>query len=310
MKPSQALPIDIIVNLNHLGLIKVQGADAEKFLQSQLTCDVREVNEHNSRLGAYCNPQGRILACFRLFNQQQAFYLQMPQEIIANTLTVLKKYAVFSKVNLTDVSEELAILGYTGPNAHEVLKKLLNADVAITANAVTQNQQFILLTQPAHEQELPRYEIVSTPDAIQQVQQQLQQTPINKSYYWDYLDIVAGIPCVYTTTIGLFTPHQINYPTLGGVSFQKGCYPGQEIIARMHYLGKLKQHMYRATLATENAIPKPGTELCDADQHTIGNIVRVSMSNQENYEVLVVVQDAAKERNEVFIATTKVKLQF
>jgi folate-binding protein YgfZ len=291
---------DKLLQLSHLGLIKAAGPDAEKFLQSQLTCDLREVDEDNTRLGAYCNPQGRILACFRLLKWQNNFYLVMPEEIIAPTLTVLKKYAVFSKVIISDASSDFAILGCIG-----VLPPLKKRALSQSETGVIE-EQFIYSVPPTKTE--ARYEIIVLREALPSLYAELVTEPQNRSY-WDYLDINAGLPCIYKETIACFTPQQINYPALGGVSFQKGCYPGQEIVARMHYLGKIKQHLYHATLAAAGVVPLPGIELCDAAGQVVGNIVRVSDYDPSLYHLLAVVQDSARQ-GDIFIKDTACRVVF
>jgi tRNA-modifying protein YgfZ len=103
-------------------------------------------------------------------------------------------------------------------------------------------------------------------------------------------DIRAGIANVFPETRGLFTPHDINYPQVNGVSFNKGCYTGQEIIARMHFLGKLKQHMYRVQFVSD-AIPMPGANLVDADGNNVGTLVEAASVNAQHWEALAVLTD-------------------
>lgn len=280
----------MLIKLTHLGLIKVQGIDAEKFLQSQLTCDVTALLTQQSCLGAYCNPQGRIWACFRLFRQQNDFYLFMPQEIIANTLKVLGKYAIFSKVQLSDATTDFAILGGVGKEAIEWIKTLSNHAPSLIFS---------------YNNEL-RYEAIIPNDQLPAITSTMEIT--THSEYWDYLDILADIPAIYATTIGLFTPHQINYPELGGISFKKGCYPGQEIVARMHYLGKIKQRMHHVTFSPENNFPQPGAELCNASSQVVGNIVRLSAYDPHLCHMLAVIQDNAIQIGNIFIKETMQQL--
>jgi len=177
------------------GLLKISGIDAKKFLQGQLTCNVDEVTETQSRLGAHCNPQGRVLFLFRLLYFQEAYYLILPPKMVMLALQALKKYAVFFKVTLSDASNE----------------KL----VGLRDRAVQE---------------------------------------------WNYFDLTQGIPQVYPETSGLFLPHELNLHQLQGISWDKGCYTGQEIIARMQYRGKLKKHLYLAPIQTAG-LPHPGKEV-------------------------------------------------
>jgi folate-binding protein YgfZ len=269
------------IPLSHLGFLAVTGQDAASFLQGQVTCDLNEVTETQSQLGAYCNLQGRIIASFRIFQWKSEYYLQMPKEVIAPTLLAFKKYAVFSKVALRDASEEIACLGVLGEKAIASLN--ISADTHVIKIESTP----------------PRIEIIATPSVIEDLQAELQQQKITETNLdvWRLEDIRAGIPTIYSQTIGLFTPHDINYPALHGVSFNKGCYLGQEIVARMHYLGKLKQHLYRISLDTsENIVP--GTALTIAEKN-IGRVVDAVALTPKHYEALAVMQDKVLQESDV-----------
>lgn len=221
--------------LSSLGLIQVIGVDAEKFLQGQLTCDVREVNAQQYRLGAHCDPKGRVQATFRLFEHQEDYYFLLPKNVIPHLLQCLQKYAVFSKVKLDEV------------NAPEILELF-------------------------------------------------GQTLWSDKSAWELQDILAGIPTIYPETIGEFTPHQINYQLINGVSFNKGCYTGQEIIARMHYLGKPKQQMYRVSFVCEHP-PTPGTKIYNSNAQKVGTLVTAAPVAQNDYQALAVLQNDAITEN-------------
>ncbi len=169
--------------------MQISGAKSESFLQGQLTCDVRLINETHASLAAHCNPKGRIISLFELFKAGGDFYLRMPADLAPIAQQNLEKYAVFSKTNVAIVK----------PN-----------DCPLLPLASTQAER-----------------------------------------------IQAGIPTVYAASSGLFLPHDLNLPQLGAVSFDKGCYTGQEIIARMQYLGKPKQQLYKAVLSADT-VPSPG----------------------------------------------------
>jgi folate-binding protein YgfZ len=176
--------------------ITVQGLEAEKFLQGQLTCDMRKASPDKAVLAAHCNPKGRIVSLFFLLKEGERFSLFLPQNLSAIALTNLKKYAQFSK--------------------HVNVQETVLTDIS------------------------------------------------NWPFLKDKKELIeAGIPLIYANTSELFLPHDINLPQLGGVSFDKGCYTGQEIIARMQNLGKPKQHLYRLNFesgTTETAF-EPGTKI-------------------------------------------------
>jgi len=256
------------VDLNQsLGLIQVSGENTEKFLQGQLTCDVTEVTAQQSRLGAHCDPKGRIQATFRLFKYHSDYYFLLPQNMVLHLINCLQKYAVFFKVKLTDVSEQWQKYGLMGERAIDVAKSI--SPEKIVLNVSDKQQRFIILS-------MNRLELSD----------QFELADIN---VWQLLDIIAGVPTIYPETKDEFTPHQINYHLINGVSFTKGCYTGQEIIARMHYLGKSKQSMYHVTFV-DRQFPTPGTKLFidnDGQAKEVGIVLMTASDDANHYQALV-----------------------
>lgn len=262
--------------LSNLGLIKIQGNDVKKFLQGQLTCDVEAITTENSSMGAHCNPQGRIISLFYLFLFDENYYLLMQSSMIPVAMSALKKYAVFFKVELSDASHEFMILGCHDINplsTQHVARIPVASDssrfmLAGTAAAMKMIKEQI--TEPSH---------LASPDA------------------WTCLDIHDGIPAIYPETSAKFLPHELNLDKLNAISFDKGCYTGQEIIARMHYRGKLKNRMY-ITDVSSASIPQRGTELGnqpEASEWTSGTIVDVCHDVYNNkYHVLIVANEQMK----------------
>lgn len=270
-------------HLNEYGLIRISGNDAEKFLQGQLTCDVREVNEQQTRLGAHCNAQGRVQFCFRLFKHQEYYYFRIIKSLIPIALTLLQKYAVFSKVKLEDASHELAVCGLCAITPIDFLSSL-------TIDQISQHKNNLFIRVPGL---TTRFEIIVAADKINDLKNQLPTAfkPADVSQ-WQLEDIRAGIANIFPETCGLFTPHDINYPQINGVSFNKGCYTGQEIVARMHFLGKLKQHMYRVQLINNPIAPQPGLGVINQDGHHLGTLVIAApVNNNQPWEALVVLTD-------------------
>lgn len=228
--------------LTHLGCLRVSGIDAAKFLQGQLSCDVNAVSRKQPSLGILANLKGRAIATFRLHLLDDVFYLEMPYECLTLTLETLKKYAVFSKVEIA-IDDTYRLYGtmHIEPTA-------LTADYA---TCIDQAQlRYLLFSQQP----------ITTP------------YPVMPSTFWRYCDIEAGLPSVFKTTQECFLPHRINYHELGGLSFNKGCYVGQEVIARMHYRATLKHHLYHLVLTSDAAI-NPGDDIHSLENNTIGTIV-------------------------------------
>jgi tRNA-modifying protein YgfZ len=273
------------IPLVDLGLIQITGKNAAQFLQGQLTCDVSEVNTQQSRLGAHCDVKGRIQATFRLLFYQDAYYFLLPRCMLAHLLQCLRKYAVFSAVTLIDVTEHWQKIGLVGPS----ISSLLNKSVSFPEqnNGVISSKTLISLRMPGA---IPRFILLSADKQLLScVDHALQEKPIND---WYLFDIMAGIATVYPQTSALFTPQQLNYPAIGGVSFTKGCYIGQEIIARTHYLGKPKSCLYRASFQSNDNIPS-GTSLQNEENIQQGTLIMSAKEKAHHYQALICLQTAA-----------------
>lgn len=296
-EPGLAVDADILVDLSHFGLISAAGEDASAFLQGQLTNDVRKVSEEHSQLSAYCSPKGRILADFRLFKRDGTFYLRMPQELLQPTLERLRKYVLMSKVTLEDASPSLARMGLSGPNAERLLGSGLRS-VPTAPDDVIQAAGLTVLRVPGPH---PRFEIYGTAQQLKELWQRFSPhaNPVGADA-WALLDIRGGIPTIYSATSEAFVPQMVNLHLTEGVSFRKGCYPGQEVVARMQYLGKLKRRMYLAHVPGPTR-PMPGDELYSSHTESgqgTGKVVDARPAPEEGYDLLAVVQIATMEAAE------------
>lgn len=290
---SQVHQTTFLCPLQDLGLVAVTGPgypDVVRFLQGQLSCDVTRIDAQTSLLGVHCNPKGRVIVTLRLVQYEGQLYLLLPRAILANTLLVLKKYAQFFKVTLTDVTALFGLVGLSGVDSPQLLQTTLSAapdaiDTVLTSGSITQ------IRVPGIE---PRFIILGPTAAIEQWQQALPAvvTRASRSLLWTYLDIAAGIASVTPTTLELFTPHELNFQLINGICFTKGCYTGQEIIARMQYLGKLKQHLYRVALQGD-AAPEAGETIENGDQQAIGTIALACPTGPQQFEALAVLKDEA-----------------
>lgn len=277
---TETIPTSYAIKLLDLGILQVTGKKAAQFLQGQLTCDVTEVNEKQSRLGAHCDAKGRVQATFRLFSYQDAYYFLLPYSMLPHLSQCLKKYAVFSAVNLVDVTQSWQIIGLAETSIASVNKHIL---LPTQNNAVTSSKNILSLAVAGS-----RF-ILLTPDkqSISDINT-FEILPINN---WHLADIMAGIATIYPETIAQFTPHQLNYPAIGGVSFNKGCYIGQEIIARTHYLGKSKSRLYRVNFQAQHNFP-PGTVIQNKELHQ-GTVIMSAQENASTYQALVCLQNQA-----------------
>jgi len=306
---SAALVEDVLCDLSHFALIRASGDDSSTFLQGQFSNDVRQVDPTHHQLSSYCSPKGRMLALFRLFQRDDAYYLSLPSALLDTTLKRLKMFVLMSRVKLEDASEKLVHFGLSGPNAERLLQEQLGALPTETDEALTQNG-ITLLRIPGPQ---PRFEVYGETTAMQGLWQSLTGNARKVGTdCWELLDIHAGLPTIYHETLEAFVPQMVNLQLVNGVSFKKGCYTGQEVVARMQYLGKLKRRMYLAHAETAT-LPIPGLELNSphsASGQGAGKVVRASASPNGGYDMLCVIEIAAAESGEVYLGDeTAVKLE-
>ncbi|MGB4873923.1 MAG: folate-binding protein [Candidatus Competibacter sp.] len=292
-----ALSGEVCCDLSQRGLIVARGPDSETFLQGQLTCDLRQATPERSLLGAYCSPKGRALACPRVFQREDAYYLELPRALVEPTLARLRKYVLRAKTALEDASDTLARMGVAGPAAAPLLAEYGSADVAaMLEGEVRYAHGVTILRLPGP---TPRFQLHGPAPALSALWNALvpSVTPIGAES-WRLLDILAGTPAVYPETVDAFVPQMLNLQLLDGIGFQKGCYTGQEIVARTQYLGKLKRRMYLAR-ADSPTPPHPGDALfslhADPGQ-SAGQLADAALHPAGGYAVLAVAMIELAER--------------
>ncbi|MGZ9013530.1 MAG: CAF17-like 4Fe-4S cluster assembly/insertion protein YgfZ [Burkholderiales bacterium] len=273
--------------LNETGLIRVSGSDAASFLQAQFTADVLGMGARETRYAGYCSPKGRLLATLLLWRNEDEFLLQLPASLKAAVRTRLAKYVLRSQVTLTDESERLRLYGIAGTDAERAATVLVGGAPA-QAHAVM-SRDGVAITRLSSSRSL----VMAAAESAGAVNVVLGTRPAPEET-WSRGEIEAGVPWIGPQTEDRFVPQMVNLDVLGGVSYQKGCYPGQEIVARMHYLGRLKQRMYRVRFSTAGE-PRPGDSLYSpmygADQ-ACGTLVNV-MSADGAHDALAVIQIAS-----------------
>ncbi|KIF60740.1 aminomethyltransferase [Pseudomonas fluorescens] len=277
--------------LSHEGVLAVRGADAGKFLQGQLTCNINYLSDTRASLGARCTQKGRMQSSFRILLEGDGVVMAMTSELLEPQLADLKKYAVFSKSKLTD---ESAAWGRFGLEHGDAALTSLGLALPAETDSVVRNESLIAIRVSPN-----RAELWVPAAQAQSVQSQLSATlPEAGLNQWLLGQIRAGIGQVMPSTRELFIPQMLNLQAVGGVSFKKGCYTGQEIVARMQYLGKLKRRLYRLRLdATE--LPEPATQLfAPSHNSSIGEVV-LAANAEGNIELLAVLQAEAAEAGDL-----------
>lgn len=299
-----------LCDLSHLGLLEVSGADALTFLQGQVTNDVKLLTMTNdAHLTAYCNPKGRMLALFLAFYHHDHFHLQFNRELLVPIMKRLNMYVMRSKVKINDISDNFKIIGLDGPDAATILASSL-MKIARDIELPTKEYAFVSLAN-AVILKLPsmanhaRYEIFADNTLATEIKNLLQERcQLVEKPYWDYLEINAGIPDVQLVTQEQFVPQMLNLDILNGINFKKGCYTGQEIVARTHYLGSVKRRTYLVeislveNLSTEH--PQAGNKVLDATHNEVGQIVRVAPNSHDQFDALIEMRIDAATTGSIF----------
>jgi folate-binding protein YgfZ len=284
---------NFVAPLTDLGLIAVTGDDAASFLHNQLTNDVEQLGLNEARLAGYCSPKGRLLASLLTWKTSDAIMLQLSRQIQSAVQKRLQMFVLRAKAKLSDVTENQVTLGLGGPQAGSVLAEWFPT-LPATSYAKADSDAGTLIRLP-DAFGAPRYQWITTAeraiDAWPKLTAALQ--PVG-SHVWRLAEIDGGIPHITAATQDQFVPQMINFELIGGVNFKKGCYPGQEIVARSQYLGKLKRRMLRASIETESA--EPGMEVFSVTdpEQPCGMIVNAERAGQQ-IECLVEIKLAVVE---------------
>lgn len=252
---SSQLPLTLMT-LDDWVLVTITGVDRVNYLQGQVTADVAAMTAEQHIMTAHCDPRGKMWSNLRLFHREEGLAFIERRSVLDNQLKELKKYAVFSKVNIS-LDTKAVLLGVAGLTARETLATLFST-LPNTKHPVVQQGVTTLLhfTQPTE-----RFLLVTDNFQAQQWIEILRsRTQFNNSNQWMALDIQAGFPIIDEETSALLIPQATNIQALGGISFTKGCYTGQETVARAQYRGANKRALYWLA-GNANRVPLPGDDL-------------------------------------------------
>ena len=303
-----------IYPLTHYGFLRIQGTDAGQFLQGQITTDISKVNHQLGELGSYCTPKGRAISSFylSLYNSDD-YLLRMRTDIVDSTLAVFAKYIVFSKAEQHNYSDDLIAIGLSGPQVKQNLVDTFGTAPNTRGEIVTHEENRLLQL----DDHGLLFECWLSLSSIEASWPALSHgLSLNSSSHWELKTITLGIAEVSENTVDMFIPQMLNYHHTGAISFTKGCYTGQEIIARMHYKGKLKRQLYRINAHEQLSA---GDELykisADKSLKVIGNAVNSapihmdshSSLDTKKYEALAVLTISDVEDEQVIIVTANNK---
>lgn len=277
------LNVKDVVSVNHRGFIKLSGPDSEKFLQGQVTCDLTQLDTQSSLNGAHLTPKGRIIFLFSITRDSQgALLLETNPSVIELAMASFKKYSVFFKTEITEVTDQFVSVLVSGPNADTIINKI-DADTSRLIDIDTYSLSI-------------RAE--RTQACLSKVSGEL--IPAGQGYS-DLLRIRSGTADVTAESSDSFIVQMINLDAQNYISFKKGCYTGQEIVARAHYRGTVKRRMYILNLAT-STLPGIGEGLINTDGKVIGNVANVALASDKTIEILAILAIKSADSTQVKFA--------
>ncbi len=281
--------------LTHMAIVRATGPDAATFLHGQFSNDILNLGA-TSQLAAYCTAQGRMIALFRVVPHPDALLLLLPAALQAAVQKRLTMYILRAQVKLT-VAADWALVGLSGAHAPQAL-----AAVGLPSPTVPEAATRGDITVAAIPGHTPRYLLLGPESALRALPSRLPEVTRVGTRAWAWLDIQAGLPMIGPQTSEAFVPQMTNLDLLGGINFRKGCYPGQEIVARTHYLGRLKQRMYRASLPADTPLPPPGATLqaSNLPGQPAGTVVDAQIGPDGAIDLLAVVQISSHDDGVVF----------
>jgi folate-binding protein YgfZ len=289
----------VVCDLQPLASLRVAGPDAETFLQGQVTSDVTELGFGASQYSAWCTPKGRVLANFLLRRvDAETFELLLPEPLLASIRKRLGMFVLRSKVALDDASERTVRIGVGGPAAAQL--------VEVTAGAVPPVLHAVTLDGGVLVRVLgDRFVAIVSPEGADQLWDRLAAGARPVGFpSWQWLTLRAGVPVILPATQDQFIPQALNWDAIGGVSFQKGCYTGQEIVARTQYLGRRKE---RTVLAhAESTVLRLGARLFSASfgEQPCGTVLNAASAPDGGTDFLAVAQNAAVDGADLRLAAT------
>jgi len=289
----------ILCELGQFGTLRVSGEEAASFLQNLLSNDIREVSGERAQFSSLNTAKGRMLATLLIWLEGDDYLLQLPRVLCEPIRKKLCMYVLRAKVKISDASDEIVVLGLSGVDAQENLRSWFGELPRSPLDCLKTEQGNVIVIDDR------RWQISATPHQAQKLWKECSATARQAgSGGWGWLNIRSGIPVILPQTQEQFVAQMVNFDLLNGVNFKKGCYPGQEIVARTQYLGKLKRRMYLAHIDSADP-PQAGNELYSADMEgqPSGMIVNAADAPSGGYDVLAVVQIVSHDTHTVHLGS-------
>lgn len=277
----------VVAPLGHLVEIRCTGADAQSFLHNQLTSDINHLAVGSGHYSAWCSAKGRMLASFIVVRTESGYSLVVAHDLAEMLIKRFRMFVLRAKVTIVDARSDSVLFGLAGDNPGGALSamEVSGAMAAMDLHAIAGGWLIRL-----HD---GRYIGCTGSQSAKLLWSRLAASaaPVPESV-WRWLDVRGGVPWITAATTEEFVPQMVGFEQLGGVSFHKGCYPGQEVVARTQYLGKVKRHLYRAQSSVS---VKPGSPLFGADDpgHPCGIVVEASAGPSGRSDVLAVLQESS-----------------
>ena len=298
--PSQT----VLCDLAEIKIIQISGEDAPSFLQGQLSNDIEQVSPSKGQISAYCSPKGRTLALFTILSWKGDYLLLVSADIAESIAQRLKMFVMRAKVDVT-LTDTLKSIGFCGENSFELVKQLIPATtdkVGSDDYACTSSDQLLACKIPGP---FARYIMVGSQEEIAQLKDSelIRDLSAHNFDYWTWLNVLSGEPMITENVQEAFVPQMINLDLLDGISFTKGCYPGQEVVARTKYLGKIKRRMLPFEVSTADQI-KAGDDIFPASEDNaqpLAKVVSALSIDQDKSVGLAVVQIEASEGKKLAI---------
>ncbi|MGC3872360.1 YgfZ/GcvT domain-containing protein [Halomonas sp. GXIMD04776] len=294
--PDQARQVQestALMPLAHLGILEIDGVDAKRFLQGQTSAQLELVNGDFAPLTAFCSVKGRMLANAQLLRvTEERYWLLLDQGLVEPLKAHLSKFAVFYKADIRP-REDLALLGLLGRDAPALLKARLDMLPPTVWHQTIQDERVVL----HHPGPRPRFVLCLPQADAGTLWESLARsaTPVGNAV-WQLQDIKAGLAWLNASQQDTYLPQMINWEALAGISFKKGCYTGQEVVARAHFRGQVKKRLIRAQLDGDK-VPEIGSPVSDHSGKQHGEVVSAALDAYGQAEILAVLNTRANEES-------------
>ena len=283
-----------ITSLEYQGLLKVSGEDSEEFLQGQLTCDLEKLPSHNWVAGAACNTKGRVYSSFRILRTDHTFFMALQMGILPITQSTLQKYIPFYKAEMQDASSEYKRFGLWGNEVRALLEESVGP--LPKPGSVADFEKALILNLGGN---LPRFEfwcpeVQNLPEGLTS---QLQE---KDSVLWRELDHDHGIFMIDSGDVEQYTPEEAGMDVANFVSFEKGCYTGQEIVARMHYKGKGLKRLHQVSFTSEASLTS--AILVNSEGKVLGTLTNIIHLDANVQKAFATLKTSASVEEQLFVS--------